>query len=161
MNGLNALDALDTNTVASIQELYTDRSTKPISPEWRYCFIYFLVIIGIVVLLILNLLATFNSFSDKVSIYDPTKVCVEQIKWFKDCMKTSSDDCGNYSELVQTCMNEVDNFNKRCSIYISEFCQCKRGAQGATTACQSELEEIKGCNTVSGLKIDPPEIYNC
>jgi hypothetical protein len=148
-----------------IQELYTDRSQRPISKEWRYCFIYFLVIISMLTVMVLNLLATFNSFeSSKVYIFDSKQICDEQISYFLSCMgglsSNNNDDCGIYSILVQSCFDEVDTFNKRCGVYISEFCTCKNIHNITSDIqlheyCEGEVSDIQNCNINTELKIEP------
>jgi hypothetical protein len=133
--------------------------------EWKYCFIYLLAVILILVLTVVNLSLTFNSFDNGMWLYDARSVCATKILRFDMCTKAKTLNCTDYTIQVKECTDEVDKFNKMCGVYVTEFCGCKNENNITTKVelvdkCSSEINDIKECNTFPDLKIDPSDSIN-
>jgi hypothetical protein len=147
-------------TTPVIQELYVQRGINIIPKEWKYCLLYFLIVIVILILTAVNLVLTIDSFDGWMYVYDANALCTTKVLQLEICMKTPTMDCSTYSKDAQNCIDEVENFNKRCSIYITEFCECKKvnkitNKTELAEQCSGEIKDIINCNYNSELKIDP------
>jgi hypothetical protein len=161
---MNSNDDLTTQSNEIIQQLYRERAIKQASPEWRYCFIYCLVILAMIIVMFINMFATINSFDGLAYTYDAKKVCVDQIKLYDTCMKNkateNNEECAIFNNLVQACFDEIDKYNQRCAIYITEYYNCIQkykfnNTRQVVELCGGEINEINKCNTNPDLKVDP------
>jgi hypothetical protein len=175
MNTNDSESNLDRNNI--IQTLYIDTGgdlTKPraVSREWRYCFIYLIVLLGLLVIVLLNLIATKNNFEGALYVFDAKVICLEQMTDYDKCTKRSSstllgneggsnaNDCNVYNNYVKTCFDEVVKYNQRCSIYITEYRECLNtnkitNYKDIKALCGTEVSDINDCNINPDLKVDP------
>ena len=138
--------------------------------SWKYCFIYIIVIITLFIIFTINYVCTKDFLNNnKIIYYDPFKVCKEQIADLNECSNKYRSqklilevECASYSMDLQLCFDELDKFNKRCFIYVSEFDKCRNEMKNNTNIasyCKRQIDDISSCNLNDELKINPL-LYN-
>jgi len=125
------------------------------------------------------MIKTKDNFDPKSLDYlNPTEICKRNndllnqcLSKYKDKLISDSasihiDDCISFGLNVQNCYDDVMNFNKKCSIYLTILFKCindqnyKNDTNYIKNKCMDSYENLKRCNTFDDLLIQADKIFN-
>jgi hypothetical protein len=118
--------------------------------SWKLCYIYLFIILGTMTLLTINLIATFDSFSEYRTVYiDPKYICLKQMTTFTKCQNVSDDYiCTEANRSVKECFDDIMKINIVCHMYLSELHKCLE----TSTECDKEMKDFRRCNFSSEVE---------
>jgi hypothetical protein len=153
-------------------------SIKNKDKKYMLIIFYFIIFIIIVTFLLINLIATKDSFDPKNLKYlSPTDICRKYSDLLNICMdkykdksdiysnQFAIDNCLSYSLSVQSCYDSVINFNKKCTIYFSVLLKCMKNYENENdnnsikVNCMECYLNLKRCNTFDHLFIEADKIF--
>jgi hypothetical protein len=104
--------------------------------KWKFCLLQILIFFALGVTFLVNFICTYDNFKDNKYIHiNPEVICGIQIKEHNECLnqyrnKTDSniiiEECVGANMRLQTCYDQVDIYNRKCFMYMSEFEKCVR-----------------------------------
>lgn len=153
------------------ESIQNNKIIKTESKKWIICLIHFLIYSTIVIILITNYVLTKDNFKDnKVINMKPQQICNIYIKEHNECLnkyRTESEptkiinDCVGANLQLQTCYDQVQNLNRKCFVYLSEFDKCINDNLTTTKSievlrekCKSIIKNINIC-TSEYMLFDP------
>jgi hypothetical protein len=121
---------------------------------------------------------TKESFNpDNLEYLNPTEICKKNNDLLKQCLSKYKDkiiskeessqinDCISFSLNVQNCYDDVMNFNRKCSIYLTMLFKCmsdidnKNDTSYIRNKCIDSYDNLKRCNTFDDLLISADKIF--
>jgi len=126
----------------------------------------------------INMFKTKDSFNpNNMDYLNPTDICKRNNDLLNQCLskykdkiineKESSqiDDCISFSLNVQNCYDDVMNFNRKCSVYLTMLFKCmndvndKNDTNFIRNKCMDSYDNLKRCNTFDDLLIQADKIF--
>lgn len=146
--------------------------------KWILITIYLIIFFLILIILLGNFFYTKNAFDPKNLDYlSPTDICKKSNDLLNSCLSkykeklntnieaVQIDDCVSFSLNVQNCYDDVMNFNKKCSIYLTMLFKCmydvnnKNDTNYIRYKCMDSYDNLKRCNMFDDLTIQADKIF--
>ena len=112
-----------------------------------FCLLYFIIVLLFILLFILNYIYTKNAFDqNKNIILPPEKLCNNVIDDYLNCKKIDKFKKICEFRKIELCYDEVNIFNQKCFIFISELELCyRKNKNNKKTKCKNEINDMLMC----------------
>jgi hypothetical protein len=139
--------------------------------KWKYCLVQVFIFFALSLAFLVNFICTYDNFKENKYIHmSPQLICSSQIKEHNECLNKHRnqtdpreiiEECMGANMRLQTCYDQVDIYNRKCFMYLSEFDKCVRDNIGVNTQadylrnkCVEEINNIHLC-TLEYMVFDP------
>jgi len=163
----NINNNLNSNSISNSNELTIEQIThiENNKKKWKFCLLQILIFCALGITFLVNYICTYDNFRDNRYIHiNPETICGIQIKEHNECLnqhrnKTEKnnlviiEECVGANMRLQTCYDQVDIYNRKCFMYISEFEKCVRDtiSSGTDKNKNNKIEFLRGkCNEEIG-----------
>lgn len=154
------------------------KQDNPYDRKWLFITLYLLIFLVLLITAIVNLITTKDAFDpNSLDYLNPTEICKRNNELLNQCLSkykekllsikdaSQIDDCISFSLNVQNCYDDVMNFNKKCSIYLTMLFKCMNNVDNKNDTnfikikCRDSYENLKRCNTFDDLLIQADKIF--
>ena len=122
--------------------------------KFKLCIVYFIFVILILILLVINYITTKDKFKENFQInLNSTGICRNYTMQLDDCSKhmPGVGNCSIFQDNITNCelsvsrysIIQVEEFNKKCSVYSSELNLCLNRAD---YDCEDIYYDLMACN---------------